>query len=273
MSDEIVIEAGGANRQYFRDLWRYRELLLVLAWRDLAARYKQTAVGVAWALLRPLLTAAIFTFLFHNLAKLGSGDVPYPLFVFAGTLAWQFFSSALGEAGTSMVGNAALISKVYFPRMLIPIGAIAVAVVDTLISLAFMIALAAWYRFWPDWHIVTLPLFFALAIAFAIGAALWLSALTVRFRDFRLLLPLLLQCSLLVSPVGYASDKVPERWRLLYACNPLVGIIDGFRWALLRGEVAIDWPTLGMSVGVTALIVVSGVWYFRGTERTFADVL
>lgn len=269
----LIIEAGRSERHYWRDLWRFRELFYFLAWRDLLVRYKQTVIGVAWALLRPLLTMLVFTLVFGKLAKLPSSGVPYPILVFAALLPWQFFSNALSEASNSLIGNANLISKVYFPRLIIPASSIITSFVDFLISGLILVGLMVWYRFVPDWRILTLPFFITLAFAAAMGFGLWLTALNVKYRDFRYVVPFIVQFGLYVSPVGFSSSIVPEKWRLLYSLNPMVGVIDGFRWAILGGESQIYWPGFSLSVTIVATALVSGVYYFRKTEKTFADVI
>jgi lipopolysaccharide transport system permease protein len=272
-ADELLVEAGRGARQYWRDLWRYRELFFFLAWRDVKVRYKQTAIGVAWALLRPLLTMVIFTVIFGRIAGLPApGGVPYPLLVMAGMLPWQFFANAMAECGTSILTNGNLISKVYFPRLIAPASVVLVTFVDLLISGALMLGLMAWYGFAPPWRVLALPAFLAEALAAALGVGLWLSALTVRYRDFRYVVPFVVQFGLYVSPVGFSSDVIPERWRLWYAFNPMVGVIDGFRWSLLGcGE--LRGAEQLASLAVTAALLVGGFWYFRGTERTFADTI
>lgn len=270
----LIIEAGRSERHYWRDLWRYRELFYFLAWRDLLVRYKQTVIGVAWALLRPLLTMLVFTIVFGRLAKLPSeGGAPYPVLVFAALLPWQFFSNALSEASNSLIGNANLISKVYFPRLIVPASSIITSFVDFLISGVILVGLMAWYRFIPDWRILTLPLFIAIAFAAAMGFGLWLTALNVKYRDFRYVVPFIVQLGLYVSPVGFSSSIVPEKWRLLYSLNPMVGVIDGFRWAILGGESELYLPGFSLSLAVVGCALVSGTWYFRKTEKTFADVI
>jgi lipopolysaccharide transport system permease protein len=271
---DLIIEAGGSEKNYWRDLWRYRELFYLLAWRDILVRYKQTVIGVAWALIRPFLTMLIFTFVFSRVAKLPTpGEIPYPLLVFAAMLPWQFFSTALSEASNSLIGNANLISKVYFPRLIVPAGSVITSFIDFLITLALMAVMMLWYGFAPDSRILTLPLFIALAFGAAFGAGLWLCALNVRYRDFRYIVPFIVQFGLYVSPVGFSSDIVPERYRLLYACNPVVGIIDGFRWALLRGQTPLNSRSLLISVTITLILCVTGIRYFRRTEKTFADII
>lgn len=270
---ELVIEAGRTESQYWRDLWRYRELFYFLAWRDILVRYKQTAIGIAWALIRPFLTMIVFTIVFGQIAKLPSQGVPYPILVFAGMLPWQFFSNALSECSGSLVGNANLISKVYFPRLIVPTSAVIVSFVDFLISGMILLGLMAWYNFVPDWRILTLPIFILIACAASMGVGLWLAALTVQYRDFRFVVPFIIQFGLYISPVGFSSAIVPEQWRLLYSVNPMVGVIDGFRWAILGGNATIYVPGFLLSVGLVFLLLWSGIWYFRKMERTFADVI
>ncbi|MDR3792610.1 MAG: ABC transporter permease [Terracidiphilus sp.] len=272
--EEIILEAGRTEKNYWKDLWRFRELFYFLAWRDILVRYKQTVIGIAWAALRPFLTMLIFTVLFSRVAKLQSGGhYPYALMVMAGMLAWQFISSSLSASSESLVGNSNLISKIYFPRLIVPISSVMTSFVDLMITLGLMAIMMLWFRFLPDWRIVMLIPFLVLACACAIGVGLWLSALTVEYRDFRQVIPFIVQFGLYLSPVGFSSSVVPVRWRLLYACNPVVGIIDGFRWALLRGEVDLDWRSILLSILISAGFCISGVWYFRKMERTFADVI
>ncbi|MGE3914223.1 MAG: ABC transporter permease [Hyphomicrobiaceae bacterium] len=269
-----ILEAGRAERNYWRDLWHYRELFAILAWRDVSVRYKQTVIGVAWALIRPFLTMVVFTVIFGQIAKLPSdGAVPYPILVFAGMLPWFLFSGVLSEASNSLVGNANLISKVYFPRLVIPTSTAVVALVDFLINFAMLALLMAWFGFLPNWQIVFLPAFVLLAILASIGPALWITALNVKYRDFRYIIPFIVQFGLYVSPVGFSGAVVPEKWRLLYSLNPVVGVIDGFRWCLLGGESQIYWPGLMLSLGVVVFFLWFGIRYFRATERTFADMV
>jgi lipopolysaccharide transport system permease protein len=271
---DLTIEAGRTEKNYWHDLWRYRELFYFLAWRDILVRYKQTVIGVAWALIRPFVTVSVFTIVFNRVAKLAApGSLPYALFVFAAMLPWQFFSTALSESSNSLIGNANLISKVYFPRLIVPAGAVITSLVDFLITLGLMALMMLWHGFLPDWRLLTLPLFMALAFAAAFGAGLWLCALNVKYRDFRYVVPFVVQFGLYISPVGFSSDLIAERWRVFYSLNPMVGVIDGFRWALLRGQSALWWPSLLTSVLLISVLCFSGVWYFRKTERTFADVI
>ena len=270
---ELIIEAGRAERQYWKDLWRYRELFYFLAWRDILVRYKQTVIGIAWALIRPFLTMIVFTVVFGRLAKLPSEGVPYPILVFAAMLPWQFFANSLSECSNSLITNSNLISKVYFPRLIVPTSAVVVSFVDFMISGMILLGLMARYNFVPSWQILTLPLFILIAFAAALGAGLWLASLNVQYRDFRFIVPFIVQFGLYVSPVGFSSSVVPEKWRLLYSVNPMVGVIDGFRWAILGGETQLYWPGFILSMGLVTLLLTSGVWYFRKMERTFADVI
>ena len=270
---ELLIEPNRPALHYWRDVWRYRELFWFLAWRDILVRYKQTVIGIAWSVLRPLLTMIVFTIIFGSLAKLPSDGVPYPLLVFAAMLPWNFFTNALSEGSNSLIGNANLLTKVYFPRIIIPAGSIIVGLIDFFISLVIMAVLMLWYGYLPDWRIITLPLFLLLASLPVAGAGLWFAALNVKYRDFRYVVPFMLQFGLYVSPVGFASSIVPEKWRLLYALNPMVGVIDGFRWALLKGSVGLYWPGIILSTVLSLLLLITGVWYFRKTERILADVI
>jgi len=271
--ETLVIEAGRTERHYWRDLWRYRELFYFLAWRDVLVRYKQTVIGLAWALIRPFLTMVVFVVVFSKLAKLPSEGVPYPILVFAALLPWQFFANAFTEAGNSLISNANMISKVYFPRLVVPASAVIVSFVDFLISGIILVGLMLWYGFAPDWRIVTLPLFIFIAFAAAMGAGLWIAALNVKYRDFRYVIPFAVQFGLYASPVGFSSTIVPDQWRLLYSINPMVGVIDGFRWAILGGNPQLYWPGFLLSLSLVLVILVTGIFYFRKTEKTFADVI
>jgi len=269
----LVIEAGRTERHYWKDIWRYRELFYFLACRDILVRYKQTVIGLAWALIRPLLTMVVFVFVFSKLAKLPSEGVPYPILVFAALLPWQFFSNAFTEAGNSLISNANMISKVYFPRLVVPTSAVIVSFVDFLISGIILVVLMIWYGFAPDWRILTLPLFIFIAFVAAMGAGLWIAALNVKYRDFRYIIPFVVQFGLYVSPVGFSSTIVPEQWRLLYSINPMVGVIDGFRWAILGGNTPLYWPGFLLSLSLVLVILVTGIYYFRKTEKSFADII
>jgi lipopolysaccharide transport system permease protein len=273
MQQLIIIEPGRQERNYWFDLWRYRELFRVLAWRDLAVRYKQTAIGLAWALIRPFLTMLVFTIIFGRIARLPSDGAPYALMVFAGMLPWTLFSTGLSEASNSLINNANLISKIYFPRLIVPTATVVVAFVDFLISFLIMIGLMAWYRYLPDWRLLFLPVFLLFALLASIGPSLWITALNVKYRDFRFIIPFIAQFGLYVSPVGFSSNVVPEQWRLLYSLNPMVGVIDGFRWCILGGQGGLYLPGLAMSAGVTAFFLWLGIRRFRKTEKSFADLI
>jgi lipopolysaccharide transport system permease protein len=270
---KLVIEAGRTERHYWKDLLRYRELLYFLAWRDILVRYKQTAIGVAWALIRPFLVMVVFTVVFGKIGKFPSDGVPYPILVFAAMLPWQFFSNALSEASNSLVGNANLISKVYFPRLIIPASSVITSFVDFLISGVILVGLMVWYQFMPGWRVLTLPLFTGIAFAASMGIGLWLTALNVKYRDFRYIVPFIVQFGLYISPVGFSSSIIPGKWRLLYSLNPMVGVIDGFRWAILGGESKIYMPGFILSMTIVAVFLVTGIVYFRKTEKSFADVI
>jgi lipopolysaccharide transport system permease protein len=272
-SSTIYIQAGRTERHYWKDLWRYRELFYFLAWRDILVRYKQTIIGFSWALVRPLLTMIVFTVVFGKLAKLPADDAPYPIMVFAALLPWQFFATAFAEAGNSMIGNANMISKVYFPRLVVPTSAVIVSFVDFLISFAILACLMLWYGFAPSLRIFLLPLFMLIVFAASLGAGLWVAALNVKYRDFRYIVPFIVQMGLYISPVGFSSSIVPEKWRLLYSLNPMVGVIDGFRWAILGGNYQLYWPGFALSMALVVLILSGGIMYFRRSEKVFADVI
>jgi len=270
---ELIIEAGHTEAQYWRDLYRYRELFYFLSWRDILVRYKQTVIGIAWAVIRPFLTMVVFTIVFGKLAKLPSGGAPYPILVFSAVLPWQFFANALSESSNSLIGNANLISKIYFPRLIIPASSVITSFVDFLISGIILVGLIIWYQFVPGWRVVTLPFFVAIAFAASIGCGLWLAALNVKYRDFRYIIPFIVQFGLFISPVGFSSGIIPGKWRLLYSINPMVGVIDGFRWAIIGKEAIIYWPGFFLSLLLVVILFITGIWYFRKTERTFADVI
>jgi lipopolysaccharide transport system permease protein len=268
----IIIEPGRIERQYWRDLWHYRELFYVLAWRDISVRYKQTAIGILWAVIQPLITTVIFT-VFGKLAKIPPGGVPYPLLVMAATLPWQFFSTSLTGSSQSLVANSNLISKVYFPRMIVPAGTVMTALVDFLITFGLFMILMLWFQFPPTWRFAALPFLIVMAFMAALGPGLLLAALNVKYRDFRYIIPVVVQIGIYVSPVAFPSTIVPEKWIWLYSLNPMVGVIDGFRWALLDGKGGITLPSFALSLAVTGFLALLGVWYFRKTEQTFADVI
>jgi lipopolysaccharide transport system permease protein len=271
----LVLEAGRAERHYWRDLWRYRELLYFLAWRDVKVRYKQAVLGAAWALIQPVVTTILFTFVFGKLAKMPAGSLPpeaYPLLVLAGLLPWQLFSSGFNGASSSLVSNSNLISKVFFPRLVVPLSALAVALIDFVIVLALYVGMAAWFRIVPSWQIVFLPLFILAALLIALGAGLWMTALTVKYRDFRFIAPFILQVGIFATPIGYRADTLPN-WRLVLAANPMTGVIEGFRWCLVGRDFQLDPLTLACSSVTSAILLVTGIYYFRSTERQFADVI
>lgn len=269
-----LLEPGRAARHYWRDLWVYRELFLILAWRDLSVRYKQTVIGVAWAVMRPLLTIAIFSFIFGRVAHLPSaGHAPYPVMVTVGTLVWTLFSSILSDGSNCLVINANLIGKVYFPRLIVPLSTVAVALTDAAITLVLLFAMMAFYGFVPDWRIIFLPVFAGLTVLAALGPALMMAAMNVKYRDFRYVIPFVIQFGAYVSPVGYTSDVVPRGLRLLYSLNPIVGAIDGMRWCLLHGEASLNVPGFLTSLAVVAVLLWAGIAYFRATERSFADLI
>ena len=280
---DLILEAGCAEKNYWRDLWRYRELFIILAWRDVTVRYKQTVIGVAWAVIRPLLTTIVFTVVFSKIAKLSApAAVPYALLVMAANLPWQFFATAMSEASNSLIGNANLISKIYFPRLIIPAGSVITSFVDFLITLGLMALMMVWYQFMPDFRLLALPLFTLLACGASFGIGLWLCALNVEYRDFRYIVPFVVQFGFFLSPVGFVTTRVPVIWqwhgwdipaRLIYSLNPMVGVIDGFRWSLLAGKSPLDVSTVVASIVLTVILSVTGIWYFRKMERTFADVI
>jgi lipopolysaccharide transport system permease protein len=271
---EIIIEAGRTEKNYWADLWRYRELFLILAWRDLSVRYKQTIIGILWAILRPFLTMVVFTIIFSRIAKLPSdGSTPYALMVFAAMLPWSLFSSSLSESSNSLIDNTNLISKVYFPRLIMPAATLITAFVDFLISFIILIGMMIYYQFAPGWHILLLPFFIVLALLASLGPGLWITAINVKYRDFRYVIPFVVQFGLYVSPVGFSSKIIPEQWRLLYSLNPMVGVIDGFRWCILGGESPIYLPGFLLSLAIITLFLYLGVSRFRRMEKTFADLI
>ncbi len=268
----VIIEPGRAAKNYWGDLWRYRELMYFLAWRDLAVRYKQTAIGVAWALIRPALTMVVFV-AFRRFVGIEPGRVPDPILVMAAVLPWQFFSAALLESSGSLIGNANLISKIYFPRLIIPFAAVVTSLADFVITLGMLAVLMLWYGVAPGWQLLVLPLFVLLTFGLSVGLGLGLAALNVEYRDFRYVVPFVVQLGLFVSPIAFTTENVLGRWRLAYALNPLVGIIDGFRWSVLGGRTPLDYDAVVLSIVVTVMSLLLGVWYFRRMERSFADVI
>jgi lipopolysaccharide transport system permease protein len=277
-TEEIILESGRTERHYWRDLWRYRELLYILAWRDVVVRYKQTVIGVSWALLQPLAQMIVMVIVFGKVAKLPSdANAPYAMMVFAAMLPWQFFASSISSASMSIAGNANLITKVYFPRIIIPMSAVVTSLVDFLVAFAILVALMLWYGYPPGWRMLTLPLFMLLAMLASFGPGLLITALNTEYRDFRFVIPFIVQFGLYISPVGFSSTVVRETIGdplfLLYSLNPMVGVIEGFRWAILGGSAEIYMPALAISFVLSAGFLWLGVWYFRRLERTFADVV
>jgi lipopolysaccharide transport system permease protein len=270
---ELIIEAGHTERNYWRDLFRYRELFYFLAWRDVLVRYKQTVIGILWAVLRPLLTMVVFTFVFSRIAKLPAEGVPYPVMVFAAMLPWQLFGTSLTEGSGSLINNSNLISKVYFPRLIIPASSVIVSFVDFAISMVLLGVLMAIYKVSPGWPLLMLPIFTGLALLASAGAGIWFAALNVKYRDFRYVVPFIVQFGLYLSPVGFSSAIVPAKWRLLYDFNPMVGVIDGFRWAISKGNTPFPQQSLELSLITIVILLATGIWYFRKTERTFADII
>lgn len=275
---DLILEAGRAEKHYWLDLWRYRELFIILAARDISVRYKQTIIGLGWAIIQPVLTMVIMTIIFSRVAGLHSeGSAPYAIMVFAAMLPWMFFSSALSSASQSMVMNSNLISKVYFPRLIVPASSIATCFADFFVSFLVLAALMAWYRFSPSWNVLSLPIFIAMAFLAALGPGLFITALNVKYRDFRYVIPFLIQFGLYATPVGFSSsvvrEKLGERLFLLYSLNPMVGVIDGFRRAILGSSSPLDPVSMAISVSVIVLFVFVGIWYFRKTEKGFADII
>ncbi|MDR1649566.1 MAG: ABC transporter permease [Synergistaceae bacterium] len=269
---DLIIEPNRTTSAFVKELIRYRELFYFLAWRDILVRYKQTVIGIAWSVIRPFLTMLVFSAIFGRLAKLPNEGVPYPILVFSAMLPWQYFANAMHESSNSLITESRLISKVYFPRLIVPTSSVIVSAVDFLISLALLGVLMLWYGFVPSANIVFMPFFFVLATLAALGTGYWLSALNVKYRDFRYIVPFLVQFGLYISPVGFSSSVVPKGWRALYSLNPMVGVIDGFRWCV-QGTASLYLPGLVVSAAVSAVLFWSGVKFFRRTERFFADFI
>ncbi|MBM3710196.1 MAG: ABC transporter permease [Actinobacteria bacterium] len=270
-NDFLIIEAGKAEKHYFKDLWRYRELFYFLSWRDILVRYKQTVIGIAWSVIRPIITMVVFTIVFGRIANLPSADAPYPILVFTALLPWLFFSSALSDSSNSLIGNANMISKIYFPRMILPASTVIVALIDFFISFILLGIIMLWYGFVPSWKIVFVPLFLILAMIVSLGAGFFLSALNVKYRDFKYIVPFIIQFGLYVSPVGFSSDIIPQKWRFIYSINPMVGVIDGFRWSIIGKGVEFYIPGFLISIFLAISLFIIGIIYFRKTEKTFAD--
>jgi lipopolysaccharide transport system permease protein len=267
---DLILKAGSSEKNYWKDLWRFRELFYILSWRDIKVRYKQTVLGAAWSIIRPLLTTIVFTVVFNKIAKLQNpGIAPYALMVYAGMLPWQFFSNALSESSNSLIGNANLITKVYFPRMIIPASSVITSMVDFAISFIILIVMFFWYQFIPSWHIIFLPIFILIAFFCAFGVGLYLTAVNVKYRDFRYIIPFIIQFGLYITPVGFSSSVVGERWKFLYSLNPMVGVIDGFRWCILGDPMS--QSSLLISLTTTLLFLILGLFYFRKMEKSFAD--
>ena len=278
MAFDVFIEPGRAEKNYWKDLWRYRELFYILSWRDLKVRYKQTIIGVVWSVLRPLLTMAIFTFIFKNVAKFEApAGVSYPVLVFAGLLPWQFFAAGLTEASNSLIGNERLISKVYFPRMIIPAASVITSLVDFFISLVLMFGLMLLFKNVPSINLIFLPVFILMAFFASFGIGLWLTALNVKYRDFKHVVPFLVQIGLYLSPVGFlsptAKEIIPEKFQLLYYLNPMAGVIDGFRWCFFGEKTPIYWDGMFLSAAVIIIFMLIGIRTFRRMEKTFADLI
>ena len=272
-SRTVVIEPHGNIRHYWTDLWEYRELFIFLAWRDISVRYRQTVIGVAWSLIQPIMTMIVFSLVFGRLASLPSGGAPYPLLVFSALLPWQFFANGLTLSSMSLISNSNMVSKIFFPRMILPASSIIVCFIDLALAFGVLLLLMLGYQVWPTWRFVALIPLTGLATAFALGAGLWFSALNVRYRDFRYVVPFILQFGLFVSPVGFSSSIVPPELLPIYSLNPMVGVIDGFRWAILGQDAPLYVPGFILSVILVTLIVVTGFRFFRRVERTFADVI
>jgi len=271
--NEIIIEPNKGIKLFWKELWSYRELFFFLVWKDILVRYKQTVIGIAWSVIRPLLTMIVLTIIFGKLAKLPSGNIPYPILVFAAMLPWQFFSNTLSTSSNSLISNQNMVSKIYFPRIILPTTAMVVSLIDFLISFLILVAMMIWYNFYPGWKIMALPLLMILATLTSLGAGYWISAMNVKYRDFRIVIPFIIQFGLYISPVGFSSNVVPEKWRLLYSLNPMVGVIDGFRWAISGNDVSLYLPGLVISICLSLLLFVYGAMFFYKTERNFADII
>jgi len=271
---DLVIQAGRKDPHYWKNLWKSREIFYFLVWRDILGRYKQTTIGIIWSLVRPVVTVIAFTIVFGKLAKFPSDGIPYPVFVLIALMPWQFFANSLNDSSMSLVTNAQLISKVYLPRLAIPFSAVFLGLIDFLITFAILIALMLWYGLMPGWDIIFTPIFILMTFAASFGTGLWIAVFNVKYRDFGHIVPLALQVGIYISPVGFGTSIVPEKWRLLYSLNPMVGIIDGFRYTIIGGNTTtMYWPGLAVSLFIITAILVSGIWYFRKTERTFADII
>jgi lipopolysaccharide transport system permease protein len=270
----VVLKQGASKKNYWSDLWKFRELFIILSWRDIKVRYKQTVIGLLWSIIRPLLTMFVFTVIFGNIAELPSeGAAPYAIMVYAAMLPWQFFANSLTESSNSLISNANLISKVYFPRLIIPVSTIVTGLVDFLISFFILCLLFVYFGFIPPLQIVLIPLFLLLALVCSLGIGFLMASLNVKYRDFRYIVPFVVQFGLYISPVGFSSSIVPEKYKLLYYLNPMVGVIDGFRWCVLGGETELNIISLSFSVGIAAIMLFLGVRQFRRMEKSFADLI
>lgn len=270
---DLIIEPNKSISKYWSELWVYRELLYFFAWRDISVRYKQTVIGIAWSLIRPLLTMIVFTFVFQKIANLSFKDVPYPIVVFSALLPWQFFSTSISESSNSIINNSNMISKIYFPRLIIPVSTLIVALTDFLLSLSILFILMLIYGFYPSWRILFIPLFLFLTLFSSLGLGLLLSALTVKYRDFRYIIPFIIQFGLYVSPIGFSSEIIPDKWKLLYSLNPMVGVIEGFRWCIYGNKINIYMPGFILSIFFSVIMLIIGIWYFRKEEKRFADII
>ncbi len=277
---KIIIEPGTENSNYIKDLWNYRGLFYFLAWRDILVRYKQTVIGILWSVLQPLISIVVFTLLFNKVGGFEAGsNVPYAIMVCAGMLPWQFFANSFSSSANSLIANSNLLSKVYFPRLIVPASTVIVTLIDFLISFLILVGLFVWYGFVPDWRILMLPLFLILAIVTAMGTGLFIAALNVKFRDFKYVVPFVVQFGFFISPVGYSSSviyartDIPEFVKTIYGLNPMVGVIDGFRWCILGGDTPLRMTSFIASIVISIFFLILGVWYFRKMEKSFADVI
>jgi lipopolysaccharide transport system permease protein len=270
----LILEPKRIEREYWKDLWRYRELFAILAWRDIAVRYKQTAIGVLWAFIRPVLSMLVFTVIFGKLAKLPTdGDAPYAIMVFAAMLPWQFFSSALGSVSDTFISGAGLFRKVYFPRLIAPAAAVITSLVDFAISFIILLVLMLWYGYMPTWRLLTLPFWLFVVFSFSMGLGLLIASWMVRYRDMGFVVPFFLQIGQYISPVAYSTSIIPDEWRFVYGLNPMVGVIEGFRWAILGKSAVVNITSMSISLLAVTILLIVGFQRFRATEKTFVDVV
>lgn len=273
VSPTLILETRkGLQWINLKELWRYHELLFFLVWRDVGVRYRQSVLGIGWAVLQPLMTMVVFTIIFGRFAKIPSEGIPYPLFSFCALLPWTYFARSLSASSDSLVGSTHLISKVYFPRLILPTSGVLVGLVDFVVAFFILIGMMFWYGFYPNWGVVLLPVFIFLSMLTALGTGLWLTALNVQYRDVKFVVPFFIQIWMYASPIIYPGSLIPEKLRDIYALNPMVGIIEGFRWALL-GKAAPDWTMMAVSCFIILGLLVSGLLYFRGMEKTFVDII